>query len=86
MILLDLNLPKRSGLEVLEEIKADQRLRSIPVVILTTSEADQDIIKSYTLHANAYVTKPVDLQQFFALIKVIEGFWLTVVKYPPRNE
>ncbi len=84
LILLDLNLPRKSGQEVLEEIKEDPDLRRIPVVILTVSEAEQDIIKSYNLHANCYITKPVNLEQFMEVIKNIEDFWLTVVMLPPR--
>jgi CheY-like chemotaxis protein len=80
LILLDLNLPKKSGREVLAEIKADTRLRHIPVVILTTSQAEQDIRESYRLQANAYVTKPVDLEQFFKVVQAIEEFWLEIVK------
>jgi len=82
LILLDLNLPKKSGVEVLAEIKADEILRRIPVVVLTTSHAEQDIVRSYNLHANAYVVKPVDLEQFITVIKSIEGFWLEVVRLP----
>ena len=85
LILLDLNLPKKDGREVLEEIKADERLRRIPVVILTTSSAQQDILKSYDLHANSYITKPVDLDQFVTVVKSIEDFWLTIVKLPPER-
>ncbi len=84
LILLDLNLPRKSGQEVLAEIKDDPELRRIPVVILTVSEAEQDIIKSYNLHANCYITKPVNLEQFMEVIKTIEDFWLTVVMLPPR--
>ena len=84
LILLDLNLPKKSGREVLAEIKADPDLKRIPVVILTVSQAEQDIIKSYNLHANCYITKPVDLDQFLEVVKSIENFWLTVVMLPPR--
>jgi two-component system, chemotaxis family, response regulator Rcp1 len=80
LILLDLNLPKMSGLEILAEIKADTQFRRIPVVILTTSQAEQDILRSYDLHANAYVVKPVDLDQFMRVVKSIEGFWIEVVK------
>jgi chemotaxis family two-component system response regulator Rcp1 len=83
LILLDLNLPKKDGREVLEEIKQDPDLKRIPVVVLTTSQAEQDILKSYDEHANCYVTKPVDLDQFIAVIKSIEEFWLTIVKLPP---
>jgi CheY-like chemotaxis protein len=82
LILLDLNLPKKDGREVLAEIKADDRLKHIPVVILTTSRAEQDILKSYDLHANCYVTKPVDLDQFINVVRSIEDFWLTVVAFP----
>ena len=81
LILLDLNLPRMNGFEVLDAIKADESLRRIPVVILTTSQAEQDIISSYNLYANAYVTKPVDLEQFIAVIRAIEGFWLEIVKF-----
>jgi two-component system, chemotaxis family, response regulator Rcp1 len=82
LILLDLNLPRKSGLEVLKEIKADANLRRIPVVVLSTSQAEKDIVQSYDLHANAYVNKPVDLDQFISVVKVIEGFWLEIVKLP----
>jgi CheY-like chemotaxis protein len=82
LILLDLNLPKKDGREVLAEIKADPDLRRIPVVVLTTSSAEEDILKTYDLHANCYVTKPVDLEQFMRVIKSIEDFWVTVVKLP----
>jgi chemotaxis family two-component system response regulator Rcp1 len=82
LILLDLNLPKKDGREVLAEIKADPRLRRIPVVVLTTSEADQDILRSYDLHANCYVTKPVDLDAFVEVVRSIEDFWLAIVKLP----
>ena len=82
LILLDLNLPKKDGREVLAEIKADEDLKRIPVVVLTTSQSEIDILKSYNLHANCYVTKPVDLEQFLEVVKSIEDFWLTVVKLP----
>jgi len=82
LILLDLNLPRKDGREVLAEIKSDGRLKHIPVVILTTSRAEQDVFKSYDLHANCYVTKPVDLDQFMSVVKSIEDFWLTVVTLP----
>jgi two-component system, chemotaxis family, response regulator Rcp1 len=82
LILLDLNLPKKSGREVLEEIKLDPSLKSIPVVILTTSAAEEDILRSYQLHANCYITKPVDLDQFLKVIKTIDNFWLAIVKLP----
>ncbi len=82
IVLLDLNMPKKDGREVLAEMKSDHRLRRIPVVILTTSEAEQDILKTYDLHANCYITKPVDLDQFISLVKSVEDFWLTIVKLP----
>ena len=82
LIILDLNLPKKNGHEVLDEIKVDETLKSIPVVILTTSKAEEDILKSYKLHANCFLTKPIDLIEFFEMIKSIEGFWLTLVKLP----
>lgn len=82
LILLDLNLPKKSGVEVLEEIKTDTDLKLIPVVILTTSAAQEDILKSYSLHANCYITKPVDFVQFTRVVKLIEEFWLAVVQLP----
>jgi|UniRef100_A0A7C3SI25 CheY-like chemotaxis protein len=84
LILLDLNLPKKTGREVLEEIKDDPDLKRIPVVILTVSKDEQDILKSYNLHANCYITKPVDLEKFIEVVKSIEDFWLTVVMLPPR--
>jgi len=82
LILLDLNLPKKDGREVLAEIKSDDRLRKIPVVILTTSKAEEDIVKSYRLHANCYITKPVDFEQFIGVVQSIEDFWLCVVRLP----
>jgi CheY-like chemotaxis protein len=82
LILLDLNLPKKDGRQVLAEIKADPDLKRIPVVILTSSKAEEDIVKSYNLYANCYVTKPVDLEQFVKVVKSIENFWLTIVKLP----
>jgi CheY-like chemotaxis protein len=82
IILLDLNLPKKDGREVLSEIKADVDLKAIPVVILTTSKAEEDILRSYDLHANCYVTKPVDLDQFVRVVRSIEDFWLAIVKLP----
>ncbi|HEX2208573.1 MAG TPA: response regulator [Longimicrobium sp.] len=84
VILLDLNLPRKDGREVLEEIKADPSLRNIPVVILTSSEAERDIAQAYALHANCYVTKPVDLDQFITVVKSIEDFWFSIVKLPPE--
>jgi len=82
LILLDLNLPKKDGREVLAEIKADESLRRIPIVILTTSQAEIDVIQSYNLGVNCYITKPVDLDQFIYVVKSIEEFWLTVVTLP----
>jgi chemotaxis family two-component system response regulator Rcp1 len=82
LILLDLNLPKKDGREVLKEIKEDDNLKRIPVVILTISKADEDIIKTYNLHANCYITKPVDLLQFVRVVKSIEDFWFTIVVLP----
>jgi len=85
LILLDLNLPKKDGREVLKEIKDDPSLKAIPIVVLTVSKSEEDIIKSYNLHANCYITKPVDLKQFIKVAKSIQDFWLTIVKLPPRN-
>lgn len=85
LILLDLNLPRKDGREVLAEIKADPHLRSIPVVILTTSEADLDIHKAYNLHANCYITKPVDYDQFIRVVHSIQDFWLSIVKLPHQS-
>lgn len=82
IILLDLNLPRKDGRQVLAELKAIPRLKNIPVVVLTTSEAEQDIVKSYELHANCYITKPVDLDKFVEIIHGIENFWLSIVKLP----
>jgi CheY-like chemotaxis protein len=83
IILLDLNLPKKDGREVLAEIKVDEDIKRIPVVVLTTSQAEQDILKAYELHANCYITKPVDLDQFLRVVQSVEDFWLTIVKLPP---
>lgn len=85
VILLDLNLPRKNGYEVLAEIKEDPHLKRIPVVILTTSEAEQDVLKTYNLHANCYITKPVGLDQFIDVVQTIESFWFTVVVLPPDN-
>jgi two-component system, chemotaxis family, response regulator Rcp1 len=82
LILLDLNLPRKDGREVLSEIKADPQLKTIPVVVLTTSRAEQDVLHSYQLQANCYITKPVDLEQFITVVKSIEDFWLTIVTLP----
>jgi CheY-like chemotaxis protein len=84
LVLLDLNLPKRDGREVLAEIKNDESLRQIPVVVLTTSQAEEDVLRSYQLHANAYVTKPVDFEQFIDVVRRIDDFFVSVVKLPPR--
>src|ERR1700688_4251475 len=86
LILLDLNLPVMDGREVLEKIKDDPDLKRIPVVILTTSKAEEDILKTYNLHANCYVTKPVDLEQFVKVVKSLEDFWLCIVKLPNREQ
>lgn len=82
LILLDLNLPKKDGREVLQEIKADPNLKRIPVVVMTTSQAEEDIIKAYNLSANCYITKPVDLDKFIAVVRSIEDFWLSIVRLP----
>lgn len=84
LILLDLNLPKKNGQEVLAEIKEDNELKKIPVVILTVSKADEDILRAYNLHANCYITKPIDLEQFNKIVKSIEEFWFSIVKLPAR--
>jgi DNA-binding response OmpR family regulator len=81
---LDLNLPKKDGREVLREIKEDSNLKNIPVIILTTSQAEKDILKSYDLHANAYISKPLDFDQFVNVVKSIENFWLEIVKLPTK--
>lgn len=85
LVLLDLNLPRKDGRQVLSEIKADDELKRIPVVVLTTSSAEADILKSYSLHANCYITKPVDLTQFVQVVKSIDDFWLTVVRLPSER-
>ncbi len=85
LILLDLNLPRKDGREVLEEIKADDALRRIPVVVLTTSKAEEDVLRSYDLHANAYVTKPVDFDRFIEVVRQIDEFFVSVVKLPSRT-
>jgi two-component system, chemotaxis family, response regulator Rcp1 len=84
LILLDLNLPRKDGREVLAEIRADPNLQRIPVVVLTTSAAERDVLQAYDLHANCYVTKPVDLDQFVGIVQSIEDFWLTIVRLPPK--
>jgi CheY-like chemotaxis protein len=85
LVLLDLNLPRKDGREVLAEVKADPDLRTIPIVVLTTSEAEEDIVRSYDLHANAYVTKPVDFERFIEVVRQIDDFFVSVVKLPPRH-
>lgn len=85
LIILDLNLPKKDGREVLCEIKQDRDLKRIPVIVLTTSKAEEDILKSYDFHANCYITKPVDLEHFFSVIRAIREFWLNVVQLPDRS-
>ncbi|MBF0499456.1 MAG: response regulator [Candidatus Riflebacteria bacterium] len=85
LILLDLNLPKKDGREILNEIKNDPAIMTIPVVILTTSQAEEDILRAYNLHANCYITKPVDLDQFLTVVRAIENFWLTIVKLPAKS-
>jgi two-component system, chemotaxis family, response regulator Rcp1 len=85
IILLDLNLPKRDGRQVLAEVKADSELRRLPVVILTTSKAEEDILKTYDLHANCFITKPVDFDQFVKVVHSIEHFWLSIVTLPPAD-
>ena len=84
LVLLDLNLPRKDGREVLSSIKADASLKSIPVVILTTSQAEEDVLRAYSLSANCYVTKPVDFDQFIRIVQAIEEFWLTIVTLPPK--
>ena len=84
--LLDLNLPKKDGREVLQDIKSDAELKRIPVVVLTTSKAEEDVLRTYDLHANCYVTKPVDLEKFIVVVKSIDRFWLTVVTLPPNGQ
>jgi CheY-like chemotaxis protein len=84
LILLDWNLPRKDGREVLIEIKADERLQRIPIVVLTTSKAEEDILKAYNLHANCYITKPVDFNEFVKIVQSIEDFWFKIVKLPPQ--
>jgi len=86
VILLDLNLPRKDGREVLAEVKNDDDLKSIPVVVLTTSKAEEDVLRSYDLHANCYITKPIDLDQFITVVQAIEVFWFVVVTLPPNND
>jgi two-component system, chemotaxis family, response regulator Rcp1 len=84
LILLDLNMPRKNGHEVLAEIKQDEGLKTIPVAILTTSDAEADVLKTYKLHANCYITKPVDLNQFIKVVKTVEDFWFSIVKLPKK--
>jgi two-component system, chemotaxis family, response regulator Rcp1 len=84
LILLDLNLPKKDGREVLSEIKTDNALKRIPVVVLTTSQSEEDVLRTYDLHANCYIPKPVDFERFIEVVRSIDAFWLTVVKLPPE--
>ncbi len=86
LILLDLNLPKVDGREVLKEVKNDDKLKMIPVVVLTVSKNEEDILRTYNLHANCYITKPVDLKQFVKVAKSVQEFWLTIVKLPPNGD
>jgi two-component system, chemotaxis family, response regulator Rcp1 len=86
LILLDLNLPRKNGREVLADIKKDENLRRIPVVVLTVSQAEEDVMRAYNLHANCYVTKPLNLDQFMTVVQSIEDFWLTIVKLPPNGK
>ena len=86
LVLLDLNLPRKDGREVLAEVKEDPRLRLIPVVVMTSSEAERDLVRSYGLHANAYVVKPLDLDRFIEVVQAIEDFWFAIVKLPPKAE
>lgn len=84
LVLLDLNMPKKSGHELLTEMKEDDNLKHIPVIVMTVSKAEEDILKSYNLHANAYIVKPIELDQFISAVKSIENFWLTIVKLPHK--
>jgi CheY-like chemotaxis protein len=86
LILLDLNLPKKDGREVLKEIKSDNNLKAIPVVVLTVSKSEEDVLKTYNLNANCYITKPIDLKQFSRVVRTIKEFWLTIVKLPPNGD
>ncbi len=85
LILLDLNLPRKDGREVLAEVKADESLKAVPIVILTSSSAEEDILRTYKLHANAFISKPVDLEQFIRVVRSIEEFWIAIVKLPPKT-
>ncbi len=86
VVLLDINMPRKNGLEVLEELKADPELRSIPVIVLTTSQAEEDILRSYQSHASSYVVKPVGFENFFQAIRAFEGYWLSFVRYPTKRD
>lgn len=86
LILLDLNLPKKDGREVLQEVKSDPKLKKIPIVVLTTSQAELDVMTSYEHHANCYITKPVDFGQFIKVVRSVENFWFSIVTLPPANE
>ncbi len=86
IILLDLNLPKKDGREVLQEVKSDLKLKNIPIIVLTTSQEEQDIAKSYERQANCYITKPVDFEEFITVVKSLDNFWFSIVKLPPRGE
>lgn len=86
LVLLDLNLPRKDGREVLAEIKEDPELRLVPIVVLTTSEAEMDLVKTYDLHANAYIVKPIDLDRFIEVVQAIENFWFSIVKLPRLND
>jgi CheY-like chemotaxis protein len=86
LVLLDLNLPRKSGAEVLAEIKGDPQLSTIPVIVLTTSEAEEDVLRSYEMHANAYITKPVDFERFKQIVHQIDNFFIGIVKLPPRRQ
>ena len=86
LVLLDLNMPRKNGYEVLEEIKTDEHLKVMPVAILTTSDAEADVLKTYKLHANCYITKPVDLNQFIKVVRTVEDFWFSIVKLPAKRQ
>jgi len=86
LILLDLNMPRKDGREVLEDIKSDDKLKTIPVIVMTISKAEEDILRSYKLHANAYIVKPIELNKFTNVVSSIENFWLTIVKLPPHTD
>ncbi len=85
VILLDINMPRKNGIEVLKEVKSDEFLKIIPIIVLTTSKAEEDILKSYKLHANCYITKPLDFDNFIKIVKHIEAFWFSIVRLPTRS-